>query len=107
MRSCPQSSNAPPPPRPLDLSVDSETTRSELYTRVAGVVFETSEDQPGDPLAAAADARLVILFLFNRFFAAWALPPHEADGLPACRRVEMVRVQPDPAVPAGVTLYEV
>jgi hypothetical protein len=106
MRSCPQSSNAPPP-RPLDLSIDSETTRSELYRRVAGVVFERSEDQPADPLAAAARAGLVILFLFHRFFAVWDLPAHEAERLPPCRRIEMVRVQPDPAVPAGVTLYAV
>jgi len=49
----------------------------------------------------------VILFLFNRFFAAWAIPADETAGLPPCRRFEMVRVELDPAAPAGLMLSEV
>ena len=111
MRSCPQCTNAPPPPPFLDLSADSPAIRSALYSRVAGLVFEPEDDDDtGEPVAPADAARragLVILFLFNRFFAAWAIPADEAAGLPPCRRFEMVRVELDPEAPAGLMLSEV
>ena len=110
MRSCPQCTNAPPPSPCLDLSADSPATRSALYSRVADLVFEPADDDTGEPVApadAAQRAGLVILFLFNRFFAAWAVPADEAAGLPPCRRFEMVRVELDPEAPAGLMLSEV
>jgi hypothetical protein len=109
MRSCPQSSNAPPPARPLDLSAYTEAIRDELYARVAGIVFGPA-DIAGEALAAAAAADragLEILFLFDRYFAAWALPAREAARLPAGRLFAMVRIQLDPAAPAGLALYDV
>jgi hypothetical protein len=109
MRSCPQSSNAPPPPRPLDLSVYTEATCAELYARVVGIVFGPA-DTAGEALAAAAaaeQASLEVLFLFDRYFAAWALPIDEAAKLPACPFFAMVRILPDPAAAAGLALCDV
>jgi hypothetical protein len=111
MRSCPQCTNAPPPSFFLDLSADSPATRSALYSRVADLVFEPEDDDDtGEPIAsadAAQRAGLVIMFLFNRYFAAWALPADEAAGLPPCRCFEMVRIELDPEAPAGLLLSEV
>jgi hypothetical protein len=108
MRSCPQSSNAPPPARPLDLSAYTEATRAELYARVAGIVFGPA-DTAGEALAAAAadQADLEILYLFDRYFAVWTLPAREASKLPAGQLFAMVRIQLDPAAPAGLALSDV
>src|ERR1700756_980362 len=104
MHSCAQSSNPPAPPPPLDLSADSPDIRGALYERVAGVLFAAPEDRPGDPTPAAAAERagLRVLFLFERYFAIWTLPPEAAAHLPACRRVQMVRVLLDPTGPSGL-----
>jgi hypothetical protein len=78
MRSCPQCTNAPPPPPFLDLSADSPAARSALYSRVAGLIFEPEDDDDtGEPIApadAAQRAGLVILFLFNRYAAFPIMP---------------------------------
>lgn len=109
MRSCPQSSNAPPPARPLDLAAYTEATRAELYARVAGIAFGPA-GTAGEALAAAAaadQAGLEILYQFGRYFAVWTLPLREAAELPADRLFAMVRIQLDPAVPAGLALCDV
>ena len=109
MRSCPQSSNAPSPARPLDLSTYTEATRADLHARVAGIVFGAA-DTAAEALAAAAAAEqadLEILYLFDRYFAIWTLPTREATNLPDDRLFAMVRIQLDPAVPAGLALYDV
>jgi hypothetical protein len=87
MRGCPQSTNAPPPSLLLDLSADSPATRSALYSRVAGLVFEPDDDDTGEPVAPADAA--------------------QRAGLPPCRRFEMVRVELDPEASAGLLLSEV
>jgi hypothetical protein len=109
MRSCSQCSNAPSPARPLDLSAYTEATRAELYARVVGIVFAPASTA-GEALAAAAaadQADLEILYLFDRYFAVWALPAREAAKLPNGRLFAMVRIQLDPAAPAGLALYDV
>jgi hypothetical protein len=109
MCSCPQSSNAPSPARPLDLSAYTEATRAELYARVVAIVFGPA-GTAGEALAAAAaadQADLEILYLFGRYFAVWTLPVCEADEPPDGRLFAMVRIQLDPAAPAGLALSNV
>jgi len=103
MRSCPQSSNVPSPPRPLDLSAHTEATRAELYARIIALAFGA-----GEALAAADQADLetlyLILYLLARILAVWTLPAGEASKLPAGRLFAMVRIQLDPAAPARLAL---
>ena len=109
MRSCPQSSNAPSPARPLDLSAYTEAIRADVYARVVGIVFGPA-DTAAEALAAAAaaeQASLEILYQFGRYFVAWTLPVREDAEPPADRLFAMVRIQLDPAVPAGLALYDV
>jgi hypothetical protein len=109
MRSCPQSSNAPKPSRPLDLSVYTEAIRAEIYARVVGMVFGPA-NTAAEALAAAAAARqaeLDILNEFGRYFAVWVLPVRDPSKVPVERLFAMVRIQLDPAVPSGLALYNV
>ena len=109
MRSCQQCCNLPPRSGPLDLAVDSAATRSALYAQVAEIAFKRPGDAPAvpAPIDAALQARLVILFLFGEYFAAWALPDRKAAEPTPCRRLEMVRLQLDPAKPTGLMLSEI
>ena len=87
---------------PLDLSRFSEASRRRLYDRVAEILFAP----PSPPTFTPDQARLQVVYLFGRWFAAWL----NLDELPTCpehQRIQVVRIGVRPEDPADIVLHEV
>jgi hypothetical protein len=95
-------------PTPLDLTRYTEAARRELYDRLIRIQFGTPAADPEEPpiIYTPDEVGLMVFYVFGRWFGVWKAP-EESDHLPAARRIEVVRIQVDPAAPDGIMLYEV
>ena len=96
-------------PRTLDLDHYSELTRRALYDLVVAMQFSPiagagEDDYPG-PSYTPDEAGLEVFYLCSRWFATWKNLDEKV--LPEERRIELVRLEADPAGPFGVMMHEV
>lgn len=91
---------------PFDLSRLTEATRRQVYDRVADLVWTPDPQDEHRRTDTPDEAGLFVFHVFGRWFAVWT-NHDEPEDLPEHQRVELVRVQADPASPFEVVLAEV
>ncbi|HWM90624.1 MAG TPA: hypothetical protein VN493_07645 [Thermoanaerobaculia bacterium] len=93
----------------LDQAPYSEDLRRALYDAVVQLELAEHPEREEDVPAFDPDAgRLTVFYAWGRWFAVWRdLESEETDRLPPSRRWQVVRIQSDPARPAGIVLHEV
>jgi hypothetical protein len=95
--------------RTLDLDRYSEQTRRDLYDLVVAMQFSPIEgagegDYPGSSYTPE-EAGLEVFYLCSRWFATWT--NLDEKSLPEKRRIELVRLEADPAGAFGIMMHEV
>jgi hypothetical protein len=99
-----------PDSRPLlDLATDREATRRILYDLAVRQYFSAvAPAEAGDrtwyPPRSPEAASLAVHYLRGRWFVSWLQP--DTAGLADPERYELLRVEPDPADPAGVVFVD-
>lgn len=90
---------------PFDMSRVSESTRRQVYDRVADLVWTPHPRDEHRRSDSPDEAGLFVFFVFGRWFAVWR--NRDEPHLPEHQRTEVVRVQADPDSPFEIVLAEV
>lgn len=93
----------------LEDAAPTEALRRQLYDAVVRVAFPKDPD-PDEipPDFSPDDGRLVVFYVWGRWFAVWRdLDAEDEDHLPLSRTWQVVRLQSDPSQPEGIMFHEV